>query len=58
MEETNIYSFGFDKNLQRKTESGVDTLELLEDKIERILQSGETITTSIPGLKETEYNGI
>ena len=58
MEEINIYSFGFGKNLQRKIESRDNTVELLEDKMERILQSGETITTSIPGLKETEYNGI
>lgn len=57
-EEINIFSFGFDRNLNKKMPEDGESLEFIEDRIDKILQSGDTVTTTIPGLLESEYNGF
>ena len=48
-----IYSFGFDKNLNRPFEPlKDDRVEIIEDRLNNILQSGDTITNLVPGLQE------
>lgn len=53
-----ILDFGFDKNLNRTFPELQESQGILEDKINRIIQPGETVATLIPGLLETEYNGL
>ena len=48
-----VYSFGFDKNLNRPFELlRDDRVEIIEDRLNNVLQSGDTITSLVPGLQE------
>jgi len=59
-EEINIFTLGFEKNLQRNQRNldSFGQIEVLESRINKMFQSGDTIVSLIPGLFETEYNGI
>jgi len=58
-EQITIYDLGFDRNLQRNVfVQSIPSLEILENKIDKIFQSGDTVVSLIPGLLESEYNGI
>lgn len=51
-----IFSYGFDRNLYRPTEVKNSPLvyNVIEDRVSKFIQPGESITTAVPNLLETE----
>ena len=54
--ESDIFAYGFDKNLNRENIKQDNPLiyNIIEERLSRLTQSGETISKTIPGFPEVE----
>lgn len=54
----NIFDFGFDKHLNRQLPQITSPVvyNSIEDRLSMLVQSGDTVTTLVPGLQESVLN--